>query len=75
MKVLITVTRRTQYSSIVEMPEAEFQKLDAALESSDKVERHRAEEKVNRQIDVEDWQDDELHSVDDFKPFVPEGAK
>lgn len=65
MKVLITVTRRTTYSSIVEMPKTEFKRLDKALEAGDR----DAEEKVNSLIDPNDWQDDSLHHVEDFKPY------
>jgi hypothetical protein len=72
MKATISVTRKTQYSSIVEMDEETFKRLDAALDSGDRVERKKAEQELNNLIDVSDWQDDELYNLDDFCEFKPE---
>jgi hypothetical protein len=74
MKVTISVTRKTQYSSIVEMDEATFKRLDAALDSGDRAERKKAEQELNNLIDVSDWQDDELDNLDEFCEFKPEAA-
>jgi hypothetical protein len=66
MKALIRVTRRTEYASIVEMPQEKYDKLRAALESEDRVVVKNAEKNLNRLIDVEDWQDDELMDIEEF---------
>jgi len=74
MKALITVTRETVYSSIVEMTPEEFAKLDAALYDGTREQRKKAEEKLNGMIDVNDWQHDDLRSVDEFEEFKEEPA-
>ena len=71
MKALIRVTRRTEYASIVEMSQEEFHKLTAMLDG-DRTQRREAEKTLNRAIDVRDWQDDNLESIDEFEPFVEE---
>lgn len=75
MKALITVTRETVYTSIVEITPEEFAKLDAALYDGTREERKKAEEKVNNMIDVNDWQCDDLKSVDDFEEFKEEPTR
>ena len=72
MKALIRVTRRTEYASIVDMSEDEFAKLNAMLEGT-REQRREAEKTLNRAIDVRDWQDDDLESIDEFERFVEEG--
>lgn len=69
MKVLISVIRKTQYSSIVEMDESTFKRIGKGLDAPSRVERESAEAEANRRIDTKDWQDDELYSVDQFEPF------
>ena len=68
MKVLSSVTRLTEYTSIVELSEERFKQLDAMLDGG-RVAVKSAEKQINSMIDVRDWQDDELKSVDEFKPF------
>ncbi len=68
MQAIVTVTRRVTYSSIVEMSEAEFTRFNAALQGS-RAERAKAEEELNRKVDVRDWQDDSLDQLDEFKRF------
>lgn len=69
MKVLISVTRKVQYASIVEMSKEEYEKLQASCESKNRIERRMAETKLNGMIKVNDWQGDELHSLDGFEIF------
>lgn len=73
MKALIRVTRRTEYASIVKMSQQEYDTLAANLRGRDREKRREAEKELNRMIDVNDWQDDDLHSIDEFEPFVEEG--
>jgi hypothetical protein len=72
MKVVISVTRRTEYSSIVEMSKSEFKRLSNDLEYGDRAARQAAEETLNRLINTEDWVDDSLAHIDDFLPFNPD---
>lgn len=67
MKVLIRVIRETEYASIVEMDKAAYDQLQKDLEGSPK-ERMLAEKDLNGRIDVKDWQDDCLRSVEEFAP-------
>lgn len=67
MKVKISVVRRTEYCSIVEMTPERFRELDAALDSDNRKDRILARKAVNELIDVKDWQDDELDSIDEFE--------
>lgn len=69
MKVLITAIRRTEYTSIVEMPEEKFNDLKKRINSRGES-RRKAEEEANRLINVKDWQDDTLHSLDEFEPYL-----
>lgn len=68
MKAIITVKRVTEYSSIVEMDEATFERLTYELDLG-LSERRKAEQDLNRRIDTKDWQDDEFDSLVDFKKF------
>lgn len=68
MQALITVTRRTVYTSIVEMSEDTYKRLDTALNGG-RVETSQAQKELNRLIDTADWQDDELHTLDEFRRF------
>lgn len=70
MKVIITVIRKTRYTSIVEMPEATFARIENDLEYGSRVERNKAQKDCNNAIDNKDWQDDDLESVEDFEPFI-----
>lgn len=69
MKAIIRVTRKTEYASIVDMPQKKYDELQAALESGNRLERKMAETKLNSMIDTRDWQDDELLDVEEFEPF------
>lgn len=69
MKVTISITRRTRYSSIVEMDEETFKRLDTALDSSNWTERRKAEKELDELIDPEDWQGDDFDSLDDFYEY------
>ena len=65
MKVLIRVTRRTQYASIVEMKEEMYKRICDTLDA-DSGDSEEAEE-LNAMINTADWQDDELISLDEFE--------
>ncbi len=67
MKVIISVTRKVQYSSIVEMDEAKFSQLNNDLNSANRSESRAAEKQLNKMINAKDWQDDDFDSVDEFK--------
>ena len=75
MKAIIRVTRKTEYASIVEMPQKKYDQLQAALESYDRVERKNAEKTLNGMIDTKDWQDDDLLRIEEFEPFKDEDGK
>jgi hypothetical protein len=74
MKALIRVTRRTEYATIVEMPQEKYDNIKAALDDDDRVVVKDAEKTLNRLIDVKDWQDDELLNIEEFEPFIEEVA-
>ena len=69
MKILIRVTRSTEYASIVEMTQEKYDELQTAIAGGGAA-RRDAEKRLNRMIDVKDWQDDSLDSVDEFEPFI-----
>ena len=71
MKVEISVIRKTTYTSLVEMEPATFYRIKNGLDSSSRDERRAAEKDANRRIDTKDWQDDDLDSVEEFKPYAP----
>lgn len=75
MKVLISVVRRTTYTSIVEMSKEEYNRLNKSLDSDDFKKRNEAEETANSLIDVKDWQDDDLSDLLTFEPFVEREQK
>lgn len=75
MKAISRVTRKTEYASIVEMPQEKYYQLQAALESGDRVERKNAEKTLNGMIGTKDWQDDDLLDIEEFKPFKDEDGK
>ena len=64
MKVVITVTRRTTYSSIVEMSKEEFKRLDVGLKNDEGVEAE-----IDDLIDTRDWVCDTLDDIEEFKPY------
>ena len=70
MKVLTRVMRKTEYATIVEMSEEHFKALRTGLESTDRPVRRLAEKEVNKLIDVRDWQDDDLDSIEEFEPYI-----
>lgn len=74
MKATITVNRTVTYSSIVEMTEEEFTRLDNMLESDNREQIRQAEKELNEKVDVNDWQDDRLDDLLDFSRFVPDPA-
>jgi hypothetical protein len=67
MKVLISVTRSTRYTSIVEMSAAEYKRLCKGLDNGER----RIEEEINSLINVNDWQDDSLDDIDQFEVYKP----
>lgn len=69
MKAIITVKRITEYSSIVEMDEDTFNRLNQELEEGGNETIRRTERELNKLVDVEDWQDDEFESLEEFKRF------
>jgi hypothetical protein len=71
VKAIITVIRETTYSSIVEMDEEKFDRLNDQLDG-ELEEMRSAEKELNSLIDVSDWQDDDLKRVDEFKRFEEE---
>ena len=66
MKVLISVTRETEYSTIVEMDEKTYIDFSKRLNSKD---YKKAEKELNKLIDVRDWQGDSFKSLDEFKEW------
>lgn len=72
MQVTLSLTRKTQYSKIVEMEESKFKKLESALDGVDRGARREAEKELNRMVTEKDWQDDDLDSVDEFEEFKEE---
>jgi len=69
MKVLISVIRRTEYTSIVEMSEEDFKKYNNMLDCGSHSESAQASRKLNSLIDTRDWQDDSFDSLEDFREF------
>lgn len=69
MKVIITINRITEYSSIVEIDRATYDRINKDLDGG-RMEINRANKELNRMIDVKDWQDDEFHSLEEFRPFL-----
>lgn len=69
MKALIKVIRKTEYASIVEMSQADFDRLQKSYSKGSRLEQMKAEKELNGLIDTRDWQDDELESVDEFEEF------
>lgn len=67
MKAIIRVTRSVVYHSIVEMSEEDFAKYEAMLDSDDRNQFQQAEKELNEMVDVNDWQGDDLDSLDDFR--------
>ena len=66
MKALIRVRRNTEYASIVEMTQADFDKFNRDLDAGGRT-QDDAERQLNRLIDPDDWQDDELDYLIDFE--------
>ena len=75
MKAIIRVTRKTEYASIVEMPQEKYDALQAAFKSDYRVERKNAEKTLNGMIDTKDWQDDDLLDIEEFEPFKEDEGK
>lgn len=72
MKVIISVIRKTEYTSIVEMDEAKFNRIRDGLNASRRTDRatvRLAEKEANSLIDTKDWQDDDLDSVEQFEEY------
>ena len=65
---MITIKRITEYSSVVEMDKATYDQLNNDLDGG-RVEVNRATKHLNRLIDVKDWQHDEFHCLEEFKPY------
>jgi hypothetical protein len=68
MKVIVKVTRKTEYATIVEMTEERMNDLNARLECADRAVRRVAEKEVNGLIDTRDWQDDDFDSAEPIEP-------
>lgn len=75
MRVFISVTRRTEYAKTIDIPKEEFERLESRLLSTDPVERFRAEREIDGLMRPDDWQDDEVLSVNEFDPAVEEDSK
>lgn len=71
MQVIISVTRSVRLSSIVEMTEEEFQRFEERLDGDDRIDRREAEKELNERVDPQDWIDDSLDDLDEFRRFVP----
>lgn len=78
MRVLIRVTRHTEYASIVEMPQEKYEEYQRRLAARGSARRVRdvleAEQELNKLIDVKDWQDDSFEHLDEFEPFKDESS-
>ncbi len=70
IKVKESVTRSTEYVTITDLSVEAFKRLDAALSSDDYKIRRRAEEEANNLVNVDDWQDDNLESINEFGKWV-----
>lgn len=71
MNIDIKVTRRTEYTTTVELDEAKFNQLRADLDSDDFNIRNKAESEINNMIKPADWSDDEILDVDTFERSTP----
>lgn len=71
MKVIIKLTRKTEYIATVEMDEATFNRLNLDLDGG-RVETNRAEKEINRLIKADDWADDSFNNLDEFRAATPE---
>jgi hypothetical protein len=69
MKVVITVIRRTEYASIVEMTDEKFKMLSDNLKNISFEERDKAADEVNMLIKPDDWLSDSLCQVAEFKKY------
>lgn len=67
MKAIITVIRETEYTKLVEIEKAEFERIKKDLESGNLIARENAEKKVNKMVGPDDWSDDTLLRVDEFE--------
>lgn len=68
MKVYIEVIRRVKFARIVEMDRSKFFNLYRNINSIMRAERRTAEKEVNAMIKPsEDWQDDELSEISEFR--------
>lgn len=67
VQVLITVKRNTTYSSIVEMPRSEYDRISKKLDSDDYSTQSDGEVEANNLIDVDDCQYDELDQLMEFE--------
>lgn len=52
------------------MPEEKFKQIKNDLESKNWPTRRAGEKEADKLVNVNDWQDDDLDSVDEFEPFV-----
>lgn len=71
MKVLIRITRTTEYATTVEMSKEEFDAYNERLLGNIET-RRKAERELNKKIDVRDWQDDDFHRLEEFEPITEE---
>jgi len=69
MRAIIKVIRKTEYCSVVDMSQERFDELRKGWDGPTKKERDATDKVLNALIDTKDWQDDELHSVEEFKEF------
>ena len=71
MKVLISLECRTRYSTIVEMEEADYQRLNQEIDSPSYRTADKAKEQLFEWINPRtDWQSDEVSDVEEFKPYL-----
>lgn len=71
VEVVIQATERVEYYQIVRMPKAEFEKLDKMLDSDDRKERKKAEEKVQMWVNTEIIFDASDFELEDFRRKQP----
>lgn len=68
VSVLIVGEERVRYHQIKTMPKAEFERLDAMLDSDDRKERNKAQQIIGYLwIDRRDVFDSDDFEIDDFK--------
>lgn len=72
IQATIAVTRRVWLTSIVEMPKADYDRLQAALRSGSLSQVKAAEKELNQKVDPRDWQDDELDDLLEFEEYKEE---